>query len=193
VIAAVAAVAVTPAVAAHRLLLTAHDFPSSWTAAPPAKTQPVLTCIASARAPVKAAAVASSPSFSASTSGPFVRQTAWIYRTGAQATNVWKLAAPQLRRCMVEAVKSGSTSSVTFTVKHVATLALPKLAPRIVGYRVVATATSTGQTVDTYYDLIVLARGTGITELSLARLSSPVERSLELRLARVTAQRLRRS
>lgn len=182
-----ALVAVTPTVAAHRLLLTSGDFPSGWTSKPAAQTHPVLTCTTPAP---KERAVASSPRFAASNTGPYVTQTVWVYRSDAQATTAWKRAAPQLRSCLVNAIKRGSTQTVTFTVKHTAVLTLPKLAPRVVGYRVTAKAASPGQTVGTYYDMIVLARGTAITELSFAQLTTPVSRSLELRLARLTAKRL---
>jgi hypothetical protein len=192
-LAALAVVAVTPTVAAHRLLLTAHDFPSSWTSTPPTvRTHPVLTCAVSAvpQKPVKERAVASSPSFAASNSGPFVTQTAWIYRTDAQVSTVWKRAAPQLRRCFVQAIQQGSTKSVTFTVKSSRALTLPHVTTHVAGYHVVAQATTTGQTVDTYYDMLVLAHGTAITELSFARLALPVPRALELRVARLAARRL---
>ncbi|MGZ4388224.1 MAG: hypothetical protein ACXVZL_02460 [Gaiellaceae bacterium] len=134
---------------------------------------------------------AASPNFSAGNSGPFVTQIAWVYRTAAQASTLWRrVVGAGLERCLADAVTSGSTKDVTFTVEKRLRFALPRLVARAAGYRVLATAATTGQTVDVVYDMVVLGRGRAVTAITLAEFSGPVPAELELRLARRTAARL---
>lgn len=136
---------------------------------------------------------AASPNFRAGSAGPFVSQSAWVYRTAAQATTLWRAVVGKgLAGCFADSVRSGSTSSVTFAITGHRRLGLPKLRARAAGYRVVATAAATDQSITVVYDLIVLDRGRAVTELSFAGFSTPVPRALELRLARRTAARLAR-
>lgn len=134
---------------------------------------------------------AASPDFRAATGGPFVSQSAWIYRTAAQASTLWRrVVGSGLEQCLADSVTSGSTKDVTFTVEQRLRLALPTLRARAAGYRVVSSAATTSQTIAVVYDLIVLGRGRAVTEISFAGFSAPVPRELELRLARRTAARL---
>jgi hypothetical protein len=62
---------------------------------------------------------------------------------------------------------------VRFTVKHEGLLGLPVLASKVAAYRVSGTATTSGQSVDVYLDMIVLGRGRTICALKRLELSRP--------------------
>jgi len=177
--------------AARRLLLVRADLGESWNAG---RTKlGALTC-PTFDPPLKGiveTGAAGAANFTLGTGGPFVTQSAWIYRTAAQATSLWRTVVGKgLQQCLSDSVGSGSTQSVTFTVTGRRRLALPKLGARAAGYRVAAKAETTLQTVTVVYDLVVLGRGRAVTELSFASFSTPVSRTLELRLARRAVAKL---
>lgn len=184
---------------AHRLLLTATDFPKSWTRSPPDKPVPGLTCgnFAPSTIGIVETGAAASPHFAAAAIGPFVFQTAYVYATAAQARTFWRRAVrPELARCLSQTVAQGSTQDVRFTVGKTQVLALPRIGERSAAYRVPATATiaptqtTPGQTVPAYFDLLLIGRGTGMSAITLVALAEPVSNGLELAFARAAARRL---
>ena len=179
---------------ARGLLLTLTDFGPGWTATAAAARQVALTCPGfEPRLPgVVETGAATSDNFQGSQKGPFVSVSSWVYGTAAQAASLWLRAVqPGLLRCFVGSVQQASTSLVKLTIRSKGRLALPKLAPRQAGSRIVATAEVKGQSVPAYYELIVLGAGRAVAELSFAQLAAPVSRSIELSLARTVAGRLR--
>jgi len=134
---------------------------------------------------------AESPTYGQSSSGPFVSQTAYAYGSGSQQGRVWNaLARPKLVRCVAQALLAGSGGGVHFTVTGRQTLGLPALPANARGYRVSGTATTTGQTVNVFLDMILLGRGQTISALSISTFQVPVASRLELRLAGAAARRL---
>jgi hypothetical protein len=79
---------------------------------------------------------------------------------------------------------------VHFSVTGKRLLSLPKLGVPAAGYRVSGEATSQGQSIDVFLDVVVLGSGRTIGAISISSFEQPVARALELRLARTVAERL---
>jgi hypothetical protein len=179
--------------AAKRMLLTKRDLGAGWTAAPAGKTPPALTCAGFAPSTdgVVETGVAASPAFRGGDAGPFVAQSVYVYATPAQARRFWlRVVGAGVRSCLTQSVVQGSTTDVKFAVKKIQDLALPALGARRAGYRLTATATAPGQTVDAYVDLLLIGDGKAIAAISLSSFSQPLSERVELALARAAARRL---
>jgi hypothetical protein len=179
---------------ARHALLRRSDLGSGWSQNAPAPQHvPRLTCRdfdPSVRG-VRQTGAAAGATFQGGSSGPFLSQSAYAYATPAERGIFWqRVVRPKLVRCVADALKRGSGQGVSFKVTGEHLLALPKLPARAAGYRVVGTASTTLQTIDVYLDMIVLGRGNAVTQISLSSFSEPVDRALELRLARRAANRL---
>jgi hypothetical protein len=186
---------VTPAgtVLARAALLRHGDFGKGWNSAPGPSSVPPLTCPRfSPHVPaVTEVGDAASPVFRESSNGPFVAQDAYAYATAAQRTAVWGATVRRgLVRCVAESLVGGSGRDVRFAVTGKRLLGSPKLAVAAAGYRVSGTATSQGQSVNVFLDMLVLGSGRTITSISLSSFEAPVARPLELRLARAVARRM---
>jgi hypothetical protein len=169
------------------------DFGPGWTAAPASTQQSALTCpgFDPQLAKVVETGAATSDTFRQSPTGPFASASSWVYRTAGQAETVWKtLVGPGVLRCFEQSVRKGATSGVRLTIASAGPATIPKLAPRTAAYRVVATAATSGETVKTYYTLILLGSGREIAEVSLARLAAPVPPQTELLLGRLLVRRM---
>jgi hypothetical protein len=178
---------------ARGALLVRGELGAGWTASPAPHAVPTLTCtdFSPQLNGVTERGAAVSPTFSASRSGPFVSQAAYVYTTAAQAAAVWqRVVTPGLLRCVADSLRSGGSNGVTLAVTRERLLALPGLAGPHAGYRITGTATSPGQVVDVYVDMLVLARGDTVSEISASSFEQPPARELELRLARAVARRL---
>ena len=206
-IAAAALVGAVPALAASGLtkagnrlagsaLITRAELGGGWGASAAPKSVPPITCSAfnpSVRGAVQIGA-AISARYQESSSGPFVSQTAYVYATIAEGRAVARAEMQaKLERCLAASLVAGSGGGVRFAATARAPLQLPGLGAGVtaVGYRISGTASQPYQLVDVYLDAIVLARGAEISEVSLASFLTPPERSLELRVARAIARRLR--
>jgi hypothetical protein len=179
--------------AATRMLLTKRDLGTGWTATPAGKTPPALTCAGFAPSTdrVVETGVAASPAFRGGDAGPFVGESVYVYATPAQARRFWlRVVGAGVRSCLTQSVVQGSTTDVKFAVKRIHDLALPALGARRAGYRLTATATAPGQTVDAYVDLLLIGDGEAIAAISLSSFSQPVSERVELALARAAARRL---
>jgi hypothetical protein len=122
-----------------------------------------------------------------------VSQVAYVYATGAQRATVWNaLVRPRLVRCVAASLAAGSGDGVRFMVTGKRLVSLPKLGVAAAGYRVGGTATSQGQSVDVFLDMVVLGSGRTISAISISTFEQPVARALEIRLARAVARRLGR-
>jgi O-acetyl-ADP-ribose deacetylase (regulator of RNase III) len=134
---------------------------------------------------------AASPTFSQTANGPFVSQTAYVYPKVTQALTYWhRVVTPRLSSCVAGSLTASSTQTVQFKVTRKRSLALPAIADRRAGYRVIGVASTTAQEITVYLDMIVVGRGSGLTQVSFTTFSQPPSRSLELRLARLVAGRL---
>jgi hypothetical protein len=178
---------------ARHALLRRGDLGRGWTGSAAPNTVPELTCpgFSPRLQGVVESGSAITPTFQGSSSGPFVSQTAYAYATGAEEGTVWRnVARPSLLRCVAASLTQGSGNGVRFTVADKRLLSLPKLAARAAGYRVAGTASTPGQTIDVYLDVLLLGRGETVTEISISSFAQPVARAFELRLARIVARRM---
>jgi len=185
----------TPAgmTAAHRALLVRADLGAGWTAAA-APTKPgALACQAPASLKgVLETGAAVSPTYRATSTGPFVSASTFVYDSAAGAASYFaKIAKPQALGCLAKSVTSGkSTSGVTFTVIKRQTLPTPHVAATAAAFRVVGRANVQAQRVDVYADTFVLQHGGTIAEVTFASFSAPVGTATEQRIVRAAAARL---
>lgn len=181
-------------VLARGALVRRADLGRGWSvAAPPPHAIPPLTCPRDSPSlrGAKAIAKAASPTYEASADGPFVSQTGYSYRTGAQQARVWHaVVRPALLACVAATVSGTTVGGVAFSVTHKRVFALPRLPARAAGYSVSAAASSGEVSTELYLDTVVLGAGRTITELSVSSFSRRDSAAQALRLARVIARRL---
>jgi hypothetical protein len=178
---------------AQGVLLHRGDLGRAWTSTPAPKTAPGLTCPAfsPALAGVMQTGAATSPTFQATSTGPFASQTAYAYASTSAEQTVWgEVARPQLLTCVAASLVRSTRGGVHFVVTSKRLLTLPSLPVHAMGYRVVGTASVPNQTVNVYLDVLLLGAGTTVTELSLSSFLQPVASAFELRLARIVAGRV---
>jgi hypothetical protein len=178
---------------ARKMLLRRADFGAHWTTTAPAKKVPTLTCPAFTPdlPSLPKPGAAASPTFSQTATGPFAAQTAYVYPKVSQALTFWRrVVTPRLSVCVADSLTASSTQTVKFKVSRKRTMKIPAIADRRAGYRVIGVATTTAQELTVYLDMIVIGRGSGLTQVSFTSFSQPPERSLELRVARLVAGRL---
>jgi len=180
--------------AAARAVLAAVDLGTGWTAGKPAPSSASPTCgSAGLGAGVVEIGKAISPTFSQSASGPFVSQVVFVYATVPEAKQVWQRASGNAALdCLARTVTSGSTKATRFTVLHTQRLVSPQAGTHSAAYRVIASAhsTSPAQTIDVYFDLVLVGEGKALTLISWAGFEQPLDRSLEVAVARAVARRL---
>jgi hypothetical protein len=179
---------------ARAALLRGSDLGRPWSEASAAPRRvPRLTCaqFAPALTAVTEIGTAATPTWQQSSAGPFFSQSSYVYARARQRADVWAaLARPHLLSCVADALLAGSGNGVHYSVKHKQLLPLPALSASAAGYRVRGTASASGQTIDVYLDVVLLGRGSQVTEISFSTFEQPVARRLELRLARAAASRL---
>lgn len=179
------------------LLLKAADLGTGWRVSAPAPRKvPQIACGAlhlRLRGGAAHPAAAATPTFRGSSSGPFASQTAYMYDKGSQARQVWRgVARHALLKCLSRSVVSGSSRRVSFAVVSARGLDAPHVRQvSAAAYRVTATATGSGQTVNAYVDTVLLRDGAAVSDLSFSSLLSPPKASLESRAARFIAARMR--
>ena len=178
---------------ARNLLLRPSDLGRSWTSTPAPTTVPGLTCpgFSPSLSGVVQTGSAISPTFQASSTGPFASQTAYAYASASEEETVWReVARPHLLTCVAASLVRSTRGGVHFSVKSKRLVALPSLPVHAMGYRVVGTASVPNQTVNVYLDVVLLGGGTTVTELSFSSFLQPLARGFELRLARIVAGRV---
>jgi hypothetical protein len=94
-----------------------------------------------------------------------------------------------LLRCAAADLTSGASRGVTFKVAQRRRFSLPGVGARVAGYRIVGTASRPDQSVGAYLDMVVIAKGQTITQISYSTLLAPPKAQLETRLARLVASR----
>jgi hypothetical protein len=178
---------------ARKALLRTSDIGTSWRSTAAPKQVPTLTCPAFSpdlgTLPKPGAAV--SPTFQQTANGPFVSQTAYAFPKASQALTFWhRVVTHSLGKCVAGGLTASSTQTVNFKANHTRSLPLPAIADRRAGYRVIGTASTTAQQITVYLDMIVVGRGSELSQISFTSFEQPPPRSLELRLARLVAARL---
>jgi hypothetical protein len=178
---------------ARAAVLLGADVGHGWSSQPAPNKVPPLTC--TGFQPILSGVVetgaAASRTFSQTSSDLSVSSVAYVYKTAAQAAEVWhRVVTRRLLTCVADSLVSGSGHGVKFTVDRKQMLSLPSIGGGTRGYRVVGTASSTDQQLGVYLDAIVLERGRMLAVVSYADALVPAPRSLELRLARRIAGRL---
>lgn len=191
---AVGAVTTHPTAAGKALaratLLRASDLGRRWTNTPAPTTVPGLTCpgFNPSLSGVVQTGSAISPTFQASSTGPFASQTAYAYASASEEETVWReVAREHLLTCVASSLVHSTGGGVHFKVKSKRVVSLPSLPVHAMGYRVVGTASVPNQTVSVYLDVVLLGGGTAVTELSFSSFLGPMARATELRLARIVA------
>jgi hypothetical protein len=179
------------ALAASALLRRA-DFGRGWRAsAAPAPGRITCPGYSPATAGVVEQGAVASPDFERTADERFVSESAYAYASGAQRALFWhRVVRPRLLRCLAQSFVHSSGHGVRFAVTGKRVLPAPKLSVSAAAYRVSGTATTAGQPVDVFLDVLVLGSGARLSELSIATVGAPVERAFELRLARVVAGRM---
>jgi hypothetical protein len=179
---------------AHRVLLRRADLGSGWSVEAPAPTKvPALTCgrFDPSLPVITQQGAAATATFQQSSSGPFVGQNAYAYASQPQQREFWHgVVRPALIRCVAQSLQRGAGQGISYAVTGKQPLSLPHLPGPAAGYRVRGTANTTGQSVDVYLDMIVLGRGSLISEVSFSSFYDPAPRRLELGLTRRIARRL---
>ncbi len=179
--------------AARRALLRASDLGSGWSAGATPKKAGPLTC-GTAKATVEGVietGSAISPTYRESSSGPFVSQAAYVYRSGSEAKTFWQhVSGRSALACLARSLAAGSTKDVTFKLVKEQSLTAPPTGADAVAYRVAGTAAAAGQKVDVYVDVVLLHRGSMIAEVSFSSFQMPPDSSLEAHAARAVTNRL---
>lgn len=194
-LAAVPGVHHTPAgmAAARRALLRRADLGPGWSTGTTPKKVGTLAC----RSPTHLSGVvetgsAVSPTYRAGSSGPFVSSSAFVYSSAHGAAQFFgEIAKPSALTCLALSLTSGSSNGgVIFTVRSQQVLPVPHVGVAAAAYRVVGRANVTAQKVTVYADVVLLQRGTTISQISFAGFVAPVRAAIEDRLARAAAARL---
>jgi hypothetical protein len=200
-LAVLAVVATTPGVhhtpagmgAAHRALLQRADLKGGWAAGTAPKAAGSLACrTPSSLKGVVEIGAAVSPTYRASSSGPFVSSSAFVYDSAAGAASYFaKIAKPQALTCLGEALTAGKAGAgVTFTIVKRQTLPRPRVSATAVAYRIIGRATVSAQKVPVYADIVVMQRGNAISQVTLASFLAPVAAATENGIVRSASARL---
>jgi uncharacterized protein (DUF736 family) len=117
-----------------------------------------------------------------------ISQVAWVYRSSAQAATLWRRV---VRKGLLDCLEAAGRSAGGLTVTKLQSgeLAVPKLAQRTAGYRLIVTAKAKNQTIDLYYDSFLLGPGKTVTQIMFGA-GRPVPSAVELAVARAVAKRL---
>lgn len=179
--------------AAHRALVHRADLGAGWVAGATPKKAGTLTCGTTA-APkgVVETGAAVSPTYQLSAAGPFLSESVYVYSSAAGAGKLFARVGGQTAlTCLAQSfLGADPNKQVAFTAGKEQTLRAPKVNGHAVAYRVRGQALVTSQKVTVYVDLVLIQRGSAISELSFASFSTPPAASVEARVARAAANRL---
>jgi hypothetical protein len=180
--------------AAQRALLLHADLGAPWTAGATPKKVGALSCdVPTEQAGVAEIGAAVSPTYRESAAGPFLSQSVFVYDSSAAASRFYQdFARPSALDCLSRSVTSGggAAQGVVFTVSKRQALPAPKLGVTAAVYRVVGRAVVKEQRVAIYVDVVLLQRGSNISQLNFSSFSASVAAADELRIARAAASRL---
>jgi hypothetical protein len=183
------------AAAARSSLLTSTDLGKAWKATAATGTPGLhLSCTGwspSARGIVETGA-ASSPNFANTSAGPFVQQETSVYATSKQASAYWNRAVQAgLVACVVQSVNALEAQGIKVKIVSKGGLPVKKATNLTTGYRVVATLTAPGHKPQKlYFDVVLVGRGTGVSQITMTSFVAPVPAAVESALAKLVASRL---
>jgi hypothetical protein len=190
-------VAHTPAgmKAAEATLLKLSDLGSTWTAQEQTGTQTGVNFACTAFNPKQRDLVeigtATSPNFKVSDIGPFLVQKTSIFKSSATARRLWQRALkPRLVDCVAQTLQALTSRGVKVTVTAKTTIAVGKLGDRSAGYRVVATLITSQRRLKTYFDVVILAAGPTVTQLTISQFQKAPALKWEQALAKIAARRI---
>ncbi len=121
-----------------------------------------------------------------------VAQNVHVFATEAQATAAWKRTVTEkLVLCMEQQVENASSMGAPVSVTEWRRLALPRLAGRVKGFRVVAKA-KTGKKMwsKAYFDQLLLSHGKTMTGIIFSSLRAPVAKVFEQKVVRIVSDRV---
>jgi hypothetical protein len=179
---------------AEKSLLTLKDLGSGWQAGAAGRPGIHLSCQGwepSAKGVVEIGAAAT-PSFAGGQVGPYVSQTTSVFASARQAATFWRRAVqPRLVTCVVHDLQTLTRKGVKVTIAQKGPLPVAREAPLVAGYRVVATLRSAkGATGPVYFDVLLLGKGSTLTEITLINPASAVPAKVEAALAKLVTARL---
>jgi hypothetical protein len=140
---------------------------------------------------VRPRARAASATFAQTSQGPFAFDVSAAFASATTARGWWRqVVHPALSHCFARVLAAGSGGGVKLKPSGTRMLTLAGAPPKVARYRVSGQATSPGQNVPVYLDVLLVTRGRFVTELQLSNFDAPPPNQLELRLARLLARRL---
>lgn len=138
---------------------------------------------------------ATSPDFSREASSVAVGSSASVYRTLGDSNTAWRRAASDAAvRCFADLVRLTAPSTSGVRIVSAKRIRFPKVAPRAMAYRVVATLIVAGkQRVRAYFDAVLLQRAAMQAALVVTSLGRAVPLEQERGLAALLAGRMARA
>jgi len=134
---------------------------------------------------------ASSPNFKVGDIGPFVVQKTSVFRSPAMVRTLWRRAVkPRLADCVAQTLQALGSRGVKVRVTSRSTLGLGAYADRSAAYRVVATLTTKERRLKTFFDVILLASGPKVTQITVSQFQKAPALKWEQGLAGIAARRL---
>jgi hypothetical protein len=132
---------------------------------------------------------ATSPIFKGTAIGPFLLQTTSVYQSAKDATTLWqRTVKPRLAGCL--ALPLETTKSVGVTITSQTTIPIGRIGDRSIAYRFAANLSSGKSLHRAYYDVLLIAGGQSITQLTVSEFQRPPPLNWEIALAKVAAGRL---
>jgi hypothetical protein len=133
---------------------------------------------------------ASSPTFKSGTVGPTVAQRTSVYESAKAAATLWQRGVkPKLMDCVAQSLELLKSRGVGVEINSSSMLQLGAIGDGTAGYRVVATLTGK-QRLKTYFDVILLRGGRGITQLTISAFQKPPPLKWEIALTKIAARRM---
>jgi hypothetical protein len=134
---------------------------------------------------------ATSPNFKGSTIGPFLLQKTSVYATTKTAATLWRRTVkPGLMECVAQSLEALESKGVTVSITARDTIPIGAVGDRSATYRIVATLRTNKQRLKTYFDVLLIAGGRTITELTISQFQKPPPLKWEAALAKIVARRI---
>jgi hypothetical protein len=158
--------------AAKASLLTSADLGNGWSASATPQSGIDVSC--AGHRPngkgITEIGAASSPSFSAGTTGPFIVQQTSVYASAAQAKAYWRRAVEAgLIACTEQSLAPLAKRGIKVKVVSAGALPVQNVTPMTAGYRVVATlSSSANKDLRTYLDWVMVGNGKTLTQIVIS-------------------------
>jgi len=181
---------------AQASLLQLSDLGRGWTAAKPtAASSTGLNFSCTGFTPKQSDLVeigtATSANFRGGAIGPFLAQKTSVYATAKAARTLWRRGVkPQLSACVGLSLRALESKGVHVTITSRTTIRIGAIADRSATYRILATLTTPKQRLKTFFDVILLASGRTITELTISQFQKAPPLKSEQALAKIVARRI---